>query len=85
MTKKEFLRHLWCKLVVLLKHRDRTPGQKKLLPRAYEGWLIIYLGVGKVLRIAVLSKEFWKQGFQDLEGANCWEKVTYYRLIKLES
>ena len=26
MTEKEFLRCLSCKMVVLLKHRDRTPG-----------------------------------------------------------
>ena len=45
MTKKEFLRHLWCKIVVLLKHGDRTHGQEGLLPWGYEGWLIIYLGV----------------------------------------
>ena len=46
MTKKEFLRHLWCKTVVLLKQGDRTCGQKELLPRGCEGWLIIILGVG---------------------------------------
>ena len=52
MTKKEFLRCLWCKMVVLLKHEDGTPGQEELLPQAREGWLIIYLGVGKGLGIA---------------------------------
>ena len=26
MTKKEFLRCLRCKMVVLLKHEDKTPG-----------------------------------------------------------
>ena len=30
----------------LLKHRDRTLGQKELLPWGCEGWLIIYHGVG---------------------------------------
>ena len=35
---------------------------------------------------SVLSKEFWKQGLQHLEGAGYfWEKVTYYCLIKPES
>ena len=29
-AKKEFLRFLWCKKVVLLKHGDRTCGQKGL-------------------------------------------------------
>ena len=43
---QEFLRHLWCKTVVLLKHRDRMGGQKELLPQDTEGRLIIYLGVG---------------------------------------
>ena len=65
---------------------DRTRGQEKLLLQACEGWLIIYLGVGTVLRIAVLSKEFWKQGLHAPEGAGCCrEKVTYYRLVKPES
>ena len=32
----------------LLKHRDRTLGQKELLPWDCEGWLIIYCGVGEV-------------------------------------
>ena len=27
-AKKEFLRHLWCKKLVLLKHRDRPKGRK---------------------------------------------------------
>ena len=35
MTKKEFLRQLWCKMVVLLKHGDRTCGQEELLPWAW--------------------------------------------------
>ena len=29
-AKKGFLRHLWYKKVILLKHRDRTHGQKEL-------------------------------------------------------
>ena len=45
-----------------IKPGDRIHGQEELLPQACEGWQIIYLGVGRVLGIAVLSKEFWKQG-----------------------
>ena len=45
MAKREFLRHLWCKKVVLLK-QDRTGGQTEVLHWGYEGWLLIYLGVG---------------------------------------
>ena len=45
-TKKELLRRLWCKMMVLLKTGDRTCGQKDLLPQGCEGWLIIYLVVG---------------------------------------
>ena len=41
MTKKEFLRRLWCKIGGLLKQGDRTGGQKERLPQ-----LIIYHGVG---------------------------------------
>ena len=45
-------------MVVLLKPRDRTRGQEELLPRAWEGWLIIYLGVGRGLRIAHSLRNF---------------------------
>ena len=48
MTNKEFLRRLWYKMVVLLKHGNGTHGQEELLPRACEGWLIRHLGVGEV-------------------------------------
>ena len=46
MTKKEFLRHYWCKIGGLLKHGDRTHEQKEMLHGGCEGWLIIYHGVG---------------------------------------
>ena len=45
-------------MVVLLKPRDRTWGQEELLPPAYEGWLIVYLGVGRGLRIAYSLRNF---------------------------
>ena len=51
MAKKEFLRHLWCKKVVLLKHGDRTRGQKEL-HWGHEEWPIIYFQVGRGLGIA---------------------------------
>ena len=70
MTKKEFLRHLWGKMVLLLKPRDRTRGQEEQLPQACEGGEYIP-GSERGLRIAS-SLEFWKQGFQDLEGAGCF-------------
>ena len=47
MTKKEFLRCLWCKIGGLLKHRDRTPGQKELLHRAVRGGCYIPWGWGR--------------------------------------
>ena len=53
MPKEEFLRRLWCKMI-LLKPVDRTREQEELLPRACEGWLTIYLGVGRGLRLAAL-------------------------------
>jgi len=46
MAKKEFLRHLCCKKVVLLKHRDRTHGQKEL-HWGHEEWPIIYFQVAR--------------------------------------
>ena len=57
-ARKEFLRCLWWKIVVLLKPRDRTRGQEELLPQAHEGWLIIYLGVRRGLRIAYSLRNF---------------------------
>lgn len=54
MAKKEFLRYLWWEKVVLLKHRNRTPGQEKL-PWVCEVWLIIHLGAGEV-RIKGVSR-----------------------------
>ena len=48
MAKKEFLRYLWCKKVILLKHRDRTHGQKELY-WGHEEWPITYFQVGKGL------------------------------------
>ena len=69
MTKKEFLRRLWCKMVVLLKHRDRTHGQEEsCFPRACEGWLIIYLGVGRGLRIAYSLRNSGSKVSRTLKG-----------------
>lgn len=46
-TKKEFSRCLWCRMVVLLKHWDRTHGHKELLYWVCEGWLSIYWRAGR--------------------------------------
>ena len=45
MNKKKFLRHL----------------EEEPLPRACEGWLIIYLGVGRGLRIVYSLRNFGGQ------------------------
>ena len=45
MNKKKFLRHL----------------EEEPLPRACEGWLIIYLGVGRGLRIVYSLRNFGSQ------------------------
>ena len=55
-------------MVVLLKPGDRTPGQEELLPRASEGWLIIYLGVGKGLGIAYALRNFGSKVSRTLRG-----------------
>ena len=47
MAKKEFSRSLWCKNVILLKHRDRPHGQKEP-PWGHEEWLLRYYEVGKL-------------------------------------
>ena len=41
---------------------------EKKLRWDHEKWPIIYFPVGRRLEIAQVSKEFWKQGFQDPEG-----------------
>lgn len=43
-------------MAVLLKHGDRTPGQKELLLGDCEGQLIIYFGMGEV-KIRELQKD----------------------------
>ena len=45
-------------MVVFLKHGDRTYGQEELPPMACEGWLIIYLGVGRGLKMAYSLRNF---------------------------
>ena len=45
-TKKEFLRSLWCKIGGLLKHGTGPVGRKSCCTGGWEGWLIIYYGVG---------------------------------------
>lgn len=44
MAKKEFLRDLWCKKVVFLKHGDRAQDQEELLPWDFQEQLFIYFG-----------------------------------------
>ena len=44
--RKEFLRRLWCRKAVLLKHGDRIRGQQELLPpQDCEELLITYFGI----------------------------------------
>ena len=45
-VKKKFLRCLWCKKVVLLKHGDGTCEQKEL-HWGHEEWPIIFFQVGR--------------------------------------
>ena len=48
MAEKEFLGYLLCTKVVLVKHRDRTYGQKELC-WGREEWSILYFQVGRGL------------------------------------
>ena len=68
MTKKEFLRLLWCKMVVLLKPRDRTRGQEERLPWDSEEWLVIYLGVRRGLGRAYSLRNFGSKVSTPLRG-----------------
>ena len=55
-------------MVVLLKPGDRTPGQEEPLPLACEGWLMIYLGVRRGLRIAYSLRNFGSKVSRTLGG-----------------
>ena len=44
----------------------RTCGQEEL-PWDHEGWPMIDFQIGRALGRVQGSKEFWEQGFQDLE------------------
>jgi len=54
----------------LLKHWDRTCGQKELLYHGCEGWLIIYYGVGGGKAKGGFQKNFdmLKRTYKILEG-----------------
>jgi len=62
-------RCFWCKKVVLLKHRVRTPGQKEL-HWGCEEQLIIYYGVGGGKEKRRFSKDlsYAKEDLQDSGG-----------------
>ena len=64
-----------------IKAQERTCGQKELLPWAYEGWLIIYLGVGRGLGIAYFLRNFGSKVSRTLRGLAIVE-VIYCCLIK---
>ena len=55
-------------MVVSLKYRDRTHAQEELLTQDCEGWLIIYLGVGRGLRILYSLRNFGSQVCKTLRG-----------------
>ena len=69
--RERVLRRLWCKMVVLLKHGDKTRGQEVMLSWACEGWLTVYLGVSTPkIRKREISKElsYIKEDLQDTGG-----------------
>ena len=51
-----------------IKAQDRTLGQEELLPQACEGWLIIFLGVGRGLRIVFYLRNFGSKLSRTLRG-----------------
>ena len=59
-----------------IKARGQDLRQKEL-PWGCEEWLIIYFQAGRGLGIAKVSKEFKKQGFQDLEGLVAVKKRSF--------
>lgn len=70
MAKKVFERCLWCKKVVLLKHRDKTCGQKGLQhsPTVVRQ-LIIYFGLeGSKIREVPKGPSYAKENLEDPGG-----------------
>lgn len=71
----------------LLEHGDRTRGQTEMLRQVVrDGRLCtLRLGEGEVKGVMLVSKEFWKQGLQDLEGlaSCCWEKGYSLLVVKI--
>ena len=55
-------------MVVFLKYWDRSHGQEELLPQACKGWLIIYLEVGRGLRMAHSLRNFGSKVSRTLRG-----------------
>ena len=76
MAKKEFLRRLWCKKVVFLKHGDRTCGQKEL-HWGLEECPIIYFPVGRGLGIAKPPRYFGNKVSRTLRGLAIVRKVSF--------
>ena len=76
MTKKEFLRCLQCKKVVLLEHGYRTFGQKEL-HGGHEEWLIMYFQGGRVLRIAQTPRCFENKVSRTLRGLASVRKRSF--------
>ena len=56
-TKKEFLRRLWCEMVVYESTGTGPVGRKSCCPSC-EGWLIIYYGVGGGKEKGRFQKDF---------------------------
>ena len=67
MAKEEFSTCLWCKNVVLLKHGERTPGQKEL-HWSREEWPTIYFQVGRGLGICKSLRNFGSKVSRTLRG-----------------
>ena len=74
---EKFLRHPGCGKMVLLKHRDRTHGQKEL-PWGCEEWLIIYNGVG-----GGKEKRKYLKGPSHAKEDRYYQAVCFFPLTKI--
>ena len=81
MTKKEFLRHLWCKKLFLLKYWNRTSGQEEL---PLEERLNIDLGVwrGKVEGKFPRGFSYAKEDSQNTAGLAIVKLRLFFPLAK---
>ena len=83
VVKKEFLSHLQCQTLVLLKRGDRTCEHKEL-PWGHEKWPIIYFGAGGIKEKGRFPKglSYAREYSQDLGALAIIKLKLFFPLAK---